>query len=131
MQQPNHPSQLLDFEISFYERLVGKYPDMVDALTALAESYTRKGEHDKGLNIDLRLTKIKKDDPIIWYNLSCSYSLLNRIDESFEALQQAISFGYDDLQFLKRDSDLRNLRKSKRFSEILTTLNQRTPSTAN
>ena len=33
----------LDFEISFFERLVKKDPDFVDALIPLAEAYTRKG----------------------------------------------------------------------------------------
>ena len=111
--------ELLDFEIVFYEKLLRAYPDFVDVLVPLANAYTRRGFHDKGMEIDLRLTQLRGDDPLTWYNLACSYSLLNRLDDSMAALRRAIEFGYMDVGYLQKDPDLANLRQSQKYRELL------------
>lgn len=111
--------ELLEFEIAFYEALVRKYPDFPEALMALGDAYTRRGWHEKGLAVDLRLTQLKCQDPIAWYNLACSYALLRRSDEAFEALQRAFALGYDDLAHLMRDPDLALLRRSPKLRRLL------------
>ncbi len=114
--------ELLDFEISFFERLLSVYPNFVDALTPLAEAYTRRGMHEKGLELDLRIIRLRERDPLAWYNLACSYSLLSRIDEALGALRQALALGYHDFTFLSRDPDLLNLRRSPKFRPFLESL---------
>ena len=111
--------ELLDFEIHFYERLLSAYPDFSDVLIPLAEAYTRRGLHDKGLTIDLRLIQLRSQDPIAWYNLACSYSLLKRVDESIEALRRSFELGYSDFNHLRRDPDLANVRPSPKYRQLL------------
>ena len=81
MPRRSKSEELLEFEISFYEKLLTAYPDFIDVLIPLANAYTRRGLHEKGLEVDRRLTELRQDDPLAWYNLACSYSLLTRIDE--------------------------------------------------
>ncbi len=119
MPRRSKSEELLSFEIGFYEKLLRAYPDFVDVLIPLGNAYTRRGHHDKGLEIDLRLTKVRGDDPLTWYNLACSYSLLQRIDESLEALRHAFERGYTDLQYLQRDPDLVNVRHSEKYRQLL------------
>jgi len=109
----------LDYEIEFYERLLEKRPHYIDALMALGEVYTQRVLYQKGLEVDKRLVQIKEKDPIVFYNLACSYSLLEKIDESIEALLKAISLGYDDFRHMQFDPDLKNIQKDKRFQEII------------
>ena len=109
----------LDFEISFYEKLLEGKTDYVEALIPLAEAYTRKGLHEKGLEIDRRLARILKDDPVVHYNLACSYALLEKKAESLKALRRAIRLGYCDLEHLKNDSDLKCLHTEPAFQKIL------------
>ena len=111
--------ELLEFEISFYEKLLRAYPDFVDALLPLGDAYTRRGLHEKGLQIDLRLTRLRGDDPLAWYNLACSYSLLERLDEALEALRRSVELGYGDLAHLQKDPDLVNLRQSQKYRQFL------------
>ena len=108
-----------DFEISFFERLVKDNPNYVDALIPLAEAYTKAGLYDKGLQIDQKLAKLCKDDPVIHYNLACSFALVGEKDEAFQALEKAIGFGYSDFEHLKRDSDLKILRDDPRFQLLI------------
>jgi len=112
----------LDFEIRFYEGILDKKGDFYQALSALGDLYTKKGELQKGLDIDRRLSKLRSDDPIVFYNLSCSYSLLEMIDDAFEAMKEAISLGYRDFSFLKSDPDLQNLLNDERFIKYLSQL---------
>lgn len=112
----------LDFEISFYEGVLNKRPDFFQALTALGNAYTARGDYAKGLKIDLALIRLRRDDPLVHYNLACSYSLLGKIDPAFKTLKNAIGLGYDDFNYLRRDPDLENLRKDKRFETLFKTL---------
>lgn len=109
----------LDFEISFYEGILHKNPDFTDALIALGEAYTRSGRHKDGLKIDQRLIKLKPRDPIIHYNLACSYSLLKMADLSLLALKKAIDLGYRDFAFIEKDGDLEFIRKDPRYKKLL------------
>lgn len=112
--------ELLEFEIRFYEKLLAAYPDFVDALIPLGSAYTKRGLYEKGLAVDLRLTELHGQDPIAWYNLACSYSLLRRFDESAGALRRSIELGYRDLQYLRHDPDLVPLRATPQYRELLT-----------
>lgn len=122
MPKPSRAKELLEFEIAFYERLLRDHPNFVEALMALGEAYTRQGWYDKGLVIDQQLTRLRSTDPIVWYNLACSLSLVNRLDDALEALRQAVALGYDDFVFLSRDPDLATLRRSPKFRRFLETL---------
>ena len=109
----------MDFEITFFERLLEKKPDFIEAMEALADLYTKRGAFTKGLILDEKIKKIKPYDPIVYYNLACSYSLLNEIDKALDTIQRAIKLGYDDLRHLEIDPDLENLRKDNRFQKLI------------
>ena len=119
MHKRSRSHELLEFEIAFYERLVEEHPNFVDALVALGDAYTRYGRHEEGLRVDLKLAELKHNDPAVWYNLACSYALLKRSDESFEALRQAVALGYDDFEYLMKDPDLATLRSSPQLRQLL------------
>jgi tetratricopeptide (TPR) repeat protein len=108
----------LDFEISFYEGLIQKKSDFVEALFLLGDLYTKKGLYKKGLEVDKKLVKLRPYDPVVYYNLSCDYSLLRKIDSSLKALRKALELGFRDFRLIEKDPDLEFLRKDKRF-EIL------------
>ena len=119
MPRRSKSDELLDFEIAFYEKLLRAYPDFVDALLPLGHAYTRRRLHEQALAVDLRLTRLRAEDPLSWYNLACSYSLLGRLDEAVEALRRAIAQGYADFSYLQQDPDLANLRRSPHFREFV------------
>ena len=115
----NNKNSAVYFEIEFYERLLKGYPDYIDALVPLAEAYTRAGQYSNGLAIDNRLAKLKPDDAIVQYNLPCSYSLLEQLDEAFASLKKAIALGYNDFHHLDNDPDLFYLRDDCRYQKLI------------
>lgn len=109
------PDDIEDFEVEFLEAVLGRDPCEESSLALLGHIYTRQGEYAKGLEIDLRLASLRPNDPIARYNLACSLSLVNRVDEAFTALGQAVDLGYQDLPHLLQDEDMENLRSDPRF----------------
>jgi tetratricopeptide (TPR) repeat protein len=105
----------LEFEIKFCEGLIAKKPDFIEALILLGDLYTRKGMFKEGMEVDEKLIQLRPTDPIIFYNLACSYSLLLEIDKALRSIKRAINCGYTDFEHLEHDQDLENLRRDERF----------------
>jgi tetratricopeptide (TPR) repeat protein len=108
-----------EFEIKFCEGLIAKKPDFIEALILLGDLYTRRGLFQKGLEVDERLSQIRPNDPVILYNLACSYSLLQEIDKALRSVKRAINCGYTDFEHMDQDSDLENLRQDQRFKRYI------------
>lgn len=109
----------MDFEIRFCEELLKKKPDFVEAMQLLGNLYTQKGEYQKGLAMDEQLAQLKPRDPVVLYNLACSYSLINDTNKALRAIKKAVNCGYDNFFHLEQDSDLENLRQDGRFRRYL------------
>jgi hypothetical protein len=112
----------LRFEISILEYLHEKDPRDLETMASLAEVYTRAGEVEAGLEIDLQLVKLAPSNAVFHYNLACSYSLLKSVDASLDELEIAIRLGYSDIDHLKKDPDLRNIQSSPRFKTLLNSI---------
>ena len=107
------------FEIVFYENVLKNSPNFIEALQALGDLYTKEGFYQKGLQVDEKLAKLRPDDALIFYNLACSYSLMNDIAKGRAAMHRAFLLGYDDLADLDKDPDLLNLLGDAEFVEYL------------
>jgi tetratricopeptide (TPR) repeat protein len=120
-----HRKEDVAFEIRFFEGIAHRDPDYIEALQVLGDAYTKTGQWEKGLEIDQRLAKLCPRNPLVFYNLACSYSIMNRLDESFAALKRAVKLGYSDAQWLNKDPDLKNLRGDRRFERIRAVLTKK------
>lgn len=108
-----------DFEINFFERLVEQNPKYVDALIVLAEAYTRKRLYEKGLEIDQRLSRLRPNDPVVHYNLACSFALVGKKDEAISELKRTVELGWQDFDYFKKDPDLKSLYDDPRFQSLI------------
>jgi hypothetical protein len=91
-----------------------------------ASAYMNRGIaywQDKKLNLAekdlLKASECDAKDPIIFYNLASYYSAVNKTDLALEPLDKALSLGFNDCDILRKDSDLKNLRKQNDFRRIL------------
>src|SRR2546428_10037126 len=91
----------LDFEIEFFGRILERHPGYVDVLRVQGNNLTLKGRYAEGLQIDKRLTSLRPNDPLVHYNLACSYALLNRPEQSIKTLRRAVELGYRDFRYLR------------------------------
>ena len=68
--------------------------------------------------MDKRLSRLEPRNPLVFYNLACSYSLNRELDRAAAALEKALLLGYRDFNWLARDPDLRPLRKDPIYRSI-------------
>src|SRR6266705_1423448 len=86
----------LDVKITFMEGIVRREPKYVEALQILGDHYTQRGLFDNSLKVDKRLSRLEPRNPLVFYNLACSYSLNSDLDMAASALEKALSLGYND-----------------------------------
>ncbi len=109
----------LKFEVEFFEALVAQDENFVEALIPLGDAYTRLGEYEKGLQVDLKLSRLRPNDSMVHYNLACSFSLLGEIDFAYDAVKKAIELGYSDIEYMLNDTDLKNVIDDDGFPDFL------------
>jgi tetratricopeptide (TPR) repeat protein len=108
----------LDIKISFMEGVVKRDPGYVEALQVLGDDYTRRGRYVAGLRVDEQLSQLRPDDPLVQYNLACSYSLTGNFNQAVAALDKALDLGYQDFKWLAQDPDLNDLRLHPLYKNI-------------
>jgi Flp pilus assembly protein TadD len=109
----------LDFEIEFFARILERDPVFTDALRVHGNNLAAKGNYSRALQVDRRLVRLMPERPIPWYNLACTYAVLGMVEPAFAALQRALELGYRPLANLRRDPDLKSLRRDPRFPRLL------------
>jgi tetratricopeptide (TPR) repeat protein len=107
----------LDTQIAFMEGILRRDPGYLDALQLLGDHYTQRGRYTDGLQVDEQLARLLPENPVVFYNLACSYSLTEQFDFAFQTLDRAIELGYRDFTWLAKDPDLKKLRARPEYAE--------------
>lgn len=91
-----------------------------------AKAYMNRGIAywlDKKLNLaerDLvKASECDAKDAVIFYNLTSYYSAINKADLALEPLNKALDLGFKDCDIIRKDPDLKNLRKMADFKRAL------------
>ena len=116
-----------EFDIHFCEDILRQHGTHFEALVLLGDAYTRKGDFQKGLELDLRLSTIKPDNNLVRYNLACSYALTGQKEKALLCLNKAIELGYRDLEHLRQDHDLDTVKSDPRFQLLVKKLSTAQP----
>ncbi len=111
-------TRALDIQIQFMEGVVRRDPRYVEALQLLGDNYTKRGRYSEGLNVDERLAELEPENPLVFYNLACSYSLTDQCDRAADAIEKALALGYRDFNWMAKDTDLKKLRAHARYKAI-------------
>jgi tetratricopeptide (TPR) repeat protein len=131
-------------------RLLKKYPEAIldfDRVIALSDqsdqpslkatraaTRLQAGQVAEAVAEVAELTKSSSEIPVEWYNLACFYALASDkvadkkvefADRAMEMLQRAVKLGYNDVELMKRDSDLVSLRNRDDFRKLLADLEKR------
>lgn len=61
---------------------------------------------------------LKLEPPVWYYNCACALARMGKKDEAFEALEQAIAAGYNNIAHMNRDKDLESLRDDSRLAKL-------------
>lgn len=105
-----------------YAAVVEAEPDNAEAWFGLAYALHMDEQYERAIKAHRKAATFEQLRGIASYNLACAYALTGRIDEAFEALQQAREAGFDVGGQLVTDADLEPLHEDPRFQELLAEL---------
>ena len=73
----------------------------------------------RAMEYAMRAMAVDPDDPMLLYNVACTYGMLGKTEECLYALEQAVSKGWGDKAWLEHDSDLDSIRSEPRYLALL------------
>ncbi|KJU82754.1 hypothetical protein MBAV_005052 [Candidatus Magnetobacterium bavaricum] len=76
-------------------------------------------KRNKALEDLKKAAELLPDNSSVYYNLTCLYSLENKIDLALDSLDKALENGFKEYNLLREDSELKNLRKSPEYKTVL------------
>ncbi|MGK2961470.1 MAG: protein kinase domain-containing protein [Gemmatimonadaceae bacterium] len=104
-------------------RLVNEHlelnPDDPRACILGAVAYAALKDEERSVFFAGRAIAADPDDPMLLYNVACTYTQLGRIDDALAALEQAVDRGFGDKGWMEHDSDLDPLRETSRYQAIV------------
>lgn len=94
-------------------------PENAQAWQLLGFSLHSAGKIEAAIAAHRHATEFAATEALGHYNLACAYSLQDELKKSSDHLKKAYKAGYRDLEFMKGDSDLDNLRNAGGFAGFL------------
>lgn len=96
-------------------------------MTKASELY-HNGEYLKAASVlntlisQANIDDFKYEKANIYYNLSCYYALSGEKESAIHCLEEAVQSGYANAENMMKDDDLKSIRQSKRFSQLINQL---------
>jgi len=100
-------------------------PDDARAIYLGAGSLCHLGEREKAIKWAEKATTIDPDNPSVLYNVACVYSQLGELERSIDCLEESITTGMGQKEWIENDPDLDPLRDNDRFKTLLTRLDEK------
>jgi hypothetical protein len=107
------------FLCEFFEKFAEKCADDLPVLQKLGELYSTTGRHRDGLKVDLRASLLAPENPIVHYNLACSFARCGQPQFAIDHITLAIRLGFSGRQSLLEDPDLDSIRHLPEFRRLL------------
>jgi len=94
-------------------------PDDARAWNLGAGTLATQGDTERALEFARKSVAIDPDDPMLLYNIACTYARLGRPEESLTTLEHAVDKGYGHKDWVEHDPDFDSIRDTPRFQAIL------------
>jgi serine/threonine protein kinase/Tfp pilus assembly protein PilF len=93
-------------------------PDDARACNLGASVAAKLGEKETAVDFAERSLAIDPEDPMLLYNVACTYSTLGKIEAALSSLERAVDKGFGDKAWIEYDSDLDPIRNTPRFQTL-------------
>ena len=94
-------------------------PEDTRALILAATVFANIKEEEKAVEYAERAIAVDRDDPMLLYNVACTFAQLGRPDDAIEALEHAVERGWGDRAWIEHDSDLDSIRELPRYRSLM------------
>jgi TolB-like protein/class 3 adenylate cyclase/Tfp pilus assembly protein PilF len=112
-------SELMENAFEVFPRYLSKYPDDARAHMYHAVTLTLNGKDQQARDEAAKALELSPDDPVMMFNAACFYARLGEKELALKMVINAVSIGFEQYEWLRRDPDLDSIRNEPEFVEIL------------
>jgi adenylate cyclase len=105
--------------LEFFPVYLWDHPDDARAHIFFATRLALVGRIDEAREECQKALELSSNDALMLYNVSCLYSIIGETKKAIQTLKTATEGGYQFYDWIKRDSDLDNLREDPEFIELM------------
>jgi tetratricopeptide (TPR) repeat protein len=109
----------VDEAISGLKEKLKADPHNTRLLTTMGQYYAQKGDYQNALVSLKQVLELTPEDPSAYYNISCIYARLGKVDESVMWLDRAVKKGFKDWALMKQDHDLDPIRDTEYYRRLM------------
>ena len=105
--------------LEIYPQHLTQHPDDAYRRMAFAVNLTYVGRNDEARREGEKALELSQGDPIMMYYGACLYSRLKEPKRAAEWLKNAVTNGYENFEWIKRDPDFDGIRNEPEYIELL------------
>jgi tetratricopeptide (TPR) repeat protein len=105
--------------LQMYPRYLLLHPDDGRARIWYAIDLTKVDRFDEARVEAAKAIQLIPDDPVMLYNVACFYARLGDSKPAVETLKKSIAAGYENYEWIKRDSDFNSIRNEPDYVELM------------
>ncbi len=105
--------------LEVYEKYLSQHPDDSRGHMYFAVDLAQVGKKEEAKAEAAKALDLSPDDPLMLYNACCFYAQLGEKKMAIDALRSALSVGYANFEWLRRDTDLDPIRNEQEFIELI------------
>ena len=107
----------LEEAVRNYKMALHHNKDFKQAHVNLSTTYLAAKQWEEARDTLTTLETIDPNNPSLFYNWACYFSLTGKTADSLTALQKAVTVGYENFKQIGKDPDLLNLRKTPEYKD--------------
>ncbi|MBI1804716.1 MAG: protein kinase [Ignavibacteriae bacterium] len=111
--------EILRKTLQMYPRILLQYPDDARAHMFYAISLVQVGRKEEAKIEAKKSLDLSPADTVSLYNAACFYSQMDEKRLALDTLRNAILAGWVDFEWIKRDTDLDNIRNEPEYIEMV------------
>ncbi len=111
--------ETLSTALEVYRKYLTNHPDDARGHMYYAVDLAQVGKKEEAKAEAAKALELSPDDPLMLYNAGCFYAQMGEKKLAIEALNNAVTVGYANFEWLERDTDLDSLRNEPEFIEML------------
>ena len=93
-------------------------PDDARACNLVSTKYAMLGDSERAVQFAERSLSIDPEDPMLLYNVACTYARLEMHGDAMRCLEGAVDKGFGHREWIDHDPDLNSLRDNPRFQAL-------------
>ena len=112
-------NNIIQRSMEMYPRYLSQHPDDARAHIFYAQNLAKLGKVDEARKAGKKAYELSPNEAVMLYNLACLFSRLEEREQAVDYLKKACDAGYQNFEWIKRDSDFDNIRNEPGYIGLM------------